>query len=228
MQEYLSQVVAKKYLAKDIVELSVKPVKPRAIKFRAGQFVFFRIGDAWKAYSIASPPADRHRLKFCIKLEPGGKGSEFIKNLKSGDPLEFSGPEGFFYASGLRGDYYFLASGIGVAPFASIIPDLLAKKFAGRAVLIHRDRSENGLPYAGLFRNLAAKNPAFRYVPISKKHQNLTDCLAGLGINLPKSWFYVCGGKEAVDGISQALLKMGVPEERIRTETFLYSDRRAV
>jgi CDP-4-dehydro-6-deoxyglucose reductase, E3 len=81
-------------------ELVVEFVKPPHMDFQAGQFVMLHVpnpetGKAdLRAYSLASDDRIKGEFKLIIKLLGDGKASQFIKDLKAGTPMQFTGPFG--------------------------------------------------------------------------------------------------------------------------------------
>lgn len=219
MQEYQAQVAAKKYLAPDVVELTVKLVKPRAITFQAGQFVFFNVGGAFKAYSITSSPLNKHQLMFLIKLEPGGVGSIFVKNLKLAERLEFTGPEGNFIIKTRAQNICCLAAGIGIAPFVSIIPHKLSKNLPGKLTLIYCAKTEKDIFYHKEFTKLARGHQNFQFLALPGRRLN--EYLEKNYENLNNWNFYICGKPAAVNDAQYLLEKKGCEQERIYIESFL-------
>lgn len=220
MQEHLAEVAVKNYLSADVVELGVKLIRPRSMRFRAGQFVFFNIGGAFKAYSMTSVPADNYRLRFLIKLEPGGKGSTFIAGLKIGDRFEFTGPEGYFTVAAKKQNLCCLAAGIGIAPFLAMIPDQLAKKFTGQISLVYGAGSRAQIFYYQEFQKLAQRHKNFNFIPLAG--QKITEYLKTYYSGHSRDLFYICGKPQAVAGAENLLKVLGHPEDKVRVESFLH------
>jgi len=229
MQVYLSQVSKKTYHTPEVVELQLTLKKPSSVKFRAGQFVFFNIGGAYKAYSMISSPTDRKNLRFLIKLEKNGRAAKFVENLKVEDEMEFTGPEGYFFVREKNKNILCLAGGIGVAPFVSIIPNLLEKKYPGEITLIFGAKTEKNLYHKNFFQALSVTYPNFYFIPlvndsVTDQNHKYPKAAGYLKENFQKYQsfiFYVCGSKEFVSDIEEILKSQGVDEDNIRLETFL-------
>ena len=115
-----------------------------AIEFEPGQFMLLNVQDGKeppvsRAYSIAGRPYGN--FLFCIKLIPGGRGSEYLRGLDLGDSVQLQGPTGHF-TLGLSGtgqdekDLILVATGVGIAPFMC----MLRQMFAGGSVAEHAQR----------------------------------------------------------------------------------------
>ncbi len=77
--------------------------------FRAGQYVSLKLGigdsHVTRPYSISSSPKLTKEGKVCITVKrtlDGFVSDYLIYELKEGDPVMISGPEGFFYHDRLR------------------------------------------------------------------------------------------------------------------------------
>lgn len=99
------------------------------LDFEIGQFVLINIGKSIKrAYSIASTPEELPFWKILVDITPGGPGTTYLKNLKKGDIIQTTNPNGQFILS-LKSNYYiFGATGCGIAPFLPMIDVLIRNK----------------------------------------------------------------------------------------------------
>lgn len=165
------KVLAKKNLAPDIYELKVRT---DFFDFVPGQFLEF-VGSDWKrAYSIASSKAESGsgsevNLTFVIDVSPMGPGSKFVESLKQGDLLTMEGPYGnFVVPDEMRKDeakkLIFVATGAGIAPFRSIIPDLLDSGSPAHIALIFGARSKEISFYFDFFEDLSKENKNFEFI----------------------------------------------------------------
>jgi ferredoxin-NADP reductase len=235
MQEYLVDVMALRYLTADVVELEVRLVAPDMIDFKAGQYMFFKVGteasgkELLRCYSMASPPiAHDPILKFVIRLVPKGVGSEYIKALIVGQSITMQGPTGGFAVPDMSRDLFFVAGGIGVAPFCAMVPDLLSKGFTGNLRLLFGLHNEETVFYYHKFKELLPLHPNFSFIPILSHPESHWPGETGrvttyLSVSYPhyrNSVFYICGSPEMVKDSRQVLLQAGHPARDIKVEIF--------
>jgi ferredoxin--NADP+ reductase len=170
--------------------LSIRPWAPNLFSFtvsRAAGFSFVpgqfaRLGvptggsaDApwvWRAYSMASPPADPD-LEFFSIVVPGGEFSTALARLRVGDALCVERTNyGFLTLDRFEPgrDLWMLATGTGLAPFLSMLADGAVWRDYERVVLVHSVRYANELAYADRIRSLGGGAPGsgarLLYVPV--------------------------------------------------------------
>jgi ferredoxin-NADP reductase len=230
VQEYLTQVTAIKHLTLDVIELQVQLVLPHEISYQAGQFMEFKIGTHYRCYSLVTPPvSDNPNLTFCIKLETQGVGSDYARQLKVGDEVVMRGPKGFFVVEDFGRPIFLVAGGVGIAPFAAIIPDLLARGFKPLVHLLFGVRSEENVFYFDRFNHLAKQYENFHFVPILSRPQShwpgqtgriLTYLEIGYA-NHKEYQFYISGSDSLVKEVRGLLSKLGHEPKKIQTEAFI-------
>ncbi|MCW7488033.1 iron-sulfur cluster-binding domain-containing protein [Leptospira meyeri] len=93
-------------------------------------------------YSLSSFPGEKY-LSITVKRQSGGLVSNFInQNIKKGDLLELGEPSGeFVLPKVLPSKFLFLAGGSGITPIHSILKQLQANQFKGKATLLYFVRS---------------------------------------------------------------------------------------
>lgn len=105
--------------------------------FLPGQYAHIGIPGttAKRSYSFANAAADPGRLRFYIKLIPGGTMSEFVgARAKTGDAIVVHGPYGHFYLRAPRRPILMVAGGTGLAPMLSMLDELAAGGGVGQPV----------------------------------------------------------------------------------------------
>jgi CDP-4-dehydro-6-deoxyglucose reductase len=213
--------------------------------FRAGQFVTMDLPigekrlDRWRSYSIASAPTATGQLELCIVQLEGGKASSYLfEEAKIGTTIRFKGPEGMFVLPAeIKQDLVFICTGTGVAPFRSMILDLVERSVPHQQIhLIFGTRYAEGILYQEEFAELAKKHPSFKYsVALSREEE-----VANLGFDFPvyagyvhqiyeaeygdlrdDVRFYLCGWSSMIDEATERLTQnMGYPKEQVIFELY--------
>ena len=210
---------------------SLKLSVPDDFEFKAGQYLSLSViredgKKIRKPLSIANP-AEKGIIEFCIKIISGGLASEFVKTLKLGEEVELFGPAGKFVINDFDKDLTFIAAGVGIAPFMSMIPDLLKRGFKKNILLLKSARNEKDSLYDSELDELRELNYNFKFYnifshPIAKNQNQgyVQDFLEKYILHDFNGNFYICGLKEMIDDVKMKLLSLGFKEERIFNEKF--------
>jgi CDP-4-dehydro-6-deoxyglucose reductase, E3 len=229
---YKLKVASKKELAPNILLLSVTGDK-EASNFLGGQYYSFKVGEKInRSYSIASGPL-QDTVEFVVDVTPGGPGSVFVEALNESDTFDTMGPFGFFTlektkAADDENPLIFIATGTGIAPFRSMILDLLKNKKTNREITLYFGlRYENEAYFFEEFSNLAAEFSNFTFIPVvSRPTESWTgakghcqDLIMAEPID-PTAKIYICGRTETVIAMAGDLVAYGYPKENVFFEKF--------
>lgn len=211
----------------------------QSLKFIPGQFVqihFSIDGDeVTRSYSIASVPSDRDEIELAIAYVEGGKASRYLWGLKSGDTIAGSGPYGRFC---LRDEsikrYILVATGTGVAPYRTMLPELRLRMAASdlKVHVLMGCREPSELLYGEEFVTFAAAHPAFAYTacfsrklpdqPRPWEHRGYVQRMfAQLNVNPEEDVVYLCGNPNMVDEAVAELQTRAFSPYKIRREKYI-------
>lgn len=186
--------------------------------FVGGQFVNIEVGqNFWRSYSIASSPDYPEILEFLVDVAPGGQGSQFFSNLNIGSEVHIKGPFGRLVVDeGWVGDYCFVATGTGIAPFRSMYSRLDGSKVK----LLWGLRYKEDIILADEFKNIAEF-----CISLSRPNDwngevgHITECLKEKKFG-DNTMFYLCGNNSMIEDAKAILQSKGVSEDRIKFEKF--------
>lgn len=133
---------------------SFRVTRPASLRFRSGEFVMIGLlGDNGKpllrAYSIASPSWDEELEFYSIKV-PDGPLTSKLQHIKVGDEIILRPkPVGTLVHDALLpgSRIWFLATGTGIAPFASLMRDPETYDKYDRVIMMHTCREVAELEY---------------------------------------------------------------------------------
>ncbi len=201
-------------------------------EFKAGQFCFLRINDhklyARHPFTISSKPGDD--FTFTIKL--AGRFTQTAKELKPGDKILIDGPFGNFIPKADK-DLVFIAGGVGITPFMSIIKDHIAKGITQNITLIYGSRTEEDI----IFRNEidSINQPWFKKVHLLSNVDDTTplssgcekgfickDVLDRYVKNKKDSLYYICGPEIMKNNAKKLLKEEGIDGGSIFIEDFFW------
>ena len=203
---------------------------PPEFVFEAGQWISVPFGPkVVRAWTMLSSPAHRRTITISVDVAPGGLGSQWLRALKVGDPVEFKGPTGGFVFN--RADprrAVFFAEEIGIVPVRSILADLYETGFGRAAILIFWARDPSWLLYDAEFRSLARRYPGFTYVPAVREAPGgwrgetgeAAQVIDRLVHSVDRLVVYACGGGDTVNAVRDALVKKGMDRKSVKWEKF--------
>jgi len=110
--------------------------------YKAGQYVAVHLDNEkssrGKFYTISSSPKDK---SLTISVKKIGEFSSALHDLKVKDAIYLSNPLGWFYPEPRMEKIVFLAAGIGITPFFSILKDYANKKIEKEIYLYYTNKT---------------------------------------------------------------------------------------
>jgi ferredoxin--NADP+ reductase len=177
---------------------SFRVSRPQSLRFRSGEFVMIGLMDdrgkpLLRAYSIASPSWDEELEFYSIKV-PDGPLTSRLQHIQPGDDIILRPkPVGTLVHDALLPGkrIWFLATGTGIAPFASLMRDPETYEKYDQVIMMHTCRTVAELEYGRQLVTGLAEDPLIgemvagklRYYPTTTREQSpqmgrITDNLA--------------------------------------------------
>ena len=133
---------------------SFRVTRPQSLRFRSGEFVMIGLLDErgkpiMRVYSIASPNWDEELEFYSIKV-PDGPLTSKLQHIQPGDEIILRPkPVGTLVHDALLPgkNVWFLATGTGIAPFASLMRDPETYEKFDRVIMMHTCRTVAELEY---------------------------------------------------------------------------------
>jgi ferredoxin-NADP reductase len=213
--------------------------KPADFQFRPGQSMDLTLlnpqetdaeGNS-RAFSIASAPFDSD-LMIATRM----RDTAFKRVLRKASPglqVKISGPGGSFVLHRKsEKPAVFLAGGIGITPFLSIIRQTGHDKSPHHIYLFYSNRRPEDAAFLHLLSEAARQNPNFRLIAtmteMDKSHREWKgetgvinkDMLTKHLPSLLGPIYYLAGPPAMVAAMRRMLIEAGVDEDDIRTEEF--------
>jgi ferredoxin-NADP reductase len=213
--------------------------KPAGFQFKPGQYMDLTLIDPpetdaegnIRSFSIASVPEDEYLL-FATRM----RDSAFKRFLRTAAPdteIKMEGPMGSFTLhNNSSKPAAFLAGGIGITPFSSILRHAARAKLPHRLHLFYSNRRPEDAAFMDVLRQLEKENANFKLIPsmseMNKSAQTWNgetgfinqEMLARYLPSLQGPIYYVAGPPAMVTAMRQMLIAAGVDEDDVRTEEF--------
>jgi predicted ferric reductase len=209
---------------KDVTSVYMKPYG-KSVKHEAGQFAFFKFKQKGiresHPYTISSAPnSDLLR----VSMKGLGDWSKNIgKDLVEGTDVNVYGPYGQFTQENLRNSkkQVWIAGGIGITPFLSMLRDLKNKNIKNEIYLICSTKTEEEC----IFREEILKDLDKTNVKVDLHISSVSgyldlDYVKKFVGNFDDAVFLLCGPMPMTDGIKKSLKSNGVHNNDIVFELF--------
>jgi ferredoxin-NADP reductase len=239
MIDYQSTLLGRTEVAEGTMAFQFE--KPKAFVFRAGQYI-----DVTLTGRQAQPgPSDRLTHTFSIASSPLEDNillttrmrntlfKRVMSALPIGSTVEIGEPMGSFNLhNNTARPAVFIAGGIGIAPFLSMLTYATEEKLRHQIVLFYVNRYLKDAAFIDALWKLETANPRFRFVPtLTRMNNESGDWKGKTGHISPEMLltriktlhgpiYYIAGPPTMVASTWQTLRTAGVDEHNIRTDSF--------
>jgi ferredoxin-NADP reductase len=212
---------------------------PSWMRHRAGQHYDIRLTaedgyQAQRSYSIASEPEREGEVDITVERLNDGEVSSYLHDvLIVGDRIEVRGPIGgyFVWEASMTDPLLLIAGGSGVVPLMSMIRHRAAARANNPTALLYSSRSFEEVIYYDELDRLSKANGGLKIFHTLTRSQPanwkgyarridaamLREVADPLGRS---AQVFICGPTLMVESAANALVKMGIDSNRIRTERF--------
>jgi ferredoxin-NADP reductase len=211
--------------------------KPAAFVFKPGQFIILTLLDPpetdaegnVRTFSIASAPGERTLMVATRMRDSAFK--RVAGRMPLGTEVRLEGPFGNLTLDATR-PAAFLAGGIGITPFRSILVHAAKSRLSHRLFLFYSNRRPEDAAFLDELQALQRENPNYTFVGTMTEmersqhpwlgetgHINQT-MLARVLSGVARPLFYIAGPPPMVNGLHAMLNGAGVTDGDIRTESF--------
>ncbi len=204
--------------------------------FLAGQYVALtlEIGGirTSRPYSISSPPNQTGFYDITVRRVEGGLVSNYLLDeVGRGDRLLSSGPAGHFYYNPLFHDKTMvcIAGGSGITPFMSIVHEIADCGIDRTVFLFYGNKNPGDVIFHEKFQAISDRFENIHYIPVIEEPPDDYDGSRGLITGdlikekigrLEDKTFYLCGPQGMYDFCIPELVKLGIPDKKIREEVY--------
>ena len=212
---------------------------PEWMRHRAGQHYDIRLTaedgyQTQRSYSIASEPEREGEVEFTIERIADGEVSTYLHDVViPGDRVEVRGPIGgyFVWEASMSEPLLLIAGGSGVVPLMSMIRHRRAAEAKNPTVLLYSSRRFEDVIYYNELDQLSRSNNGLQVFHTLTRSQPtgwngyarridepmLREVATPLG---KTAQVFICGPTLMVESAANALVKLGIDSNQIRTERF--------
>ncbi len=197
--------------------------------FLAGQYVWLRLPKLFypdekgeiRAFSICSSPNIKNSVMFTFRKSESGFKKTLLE-MPIGAKIFITGPFGSrVFPEDPAKRMVFLAGGVGIAPFLSMIRWATETNFPQQMYLLYANQNTERTAYSEEILELKAKNTNFTFT--SKIGPITAEDIDDIRADSNDIVWYISGPKEMVHGVARTLFNKGMTEENIKMEEFYYS-----
>ncbi|MCA9369931.1 MAG: hypothetical protein H6774_00380 [Pseudomonadales bacterium] len=231
-QRFIAKLEDKTIQSTKFTQFKFELVEPYRLDFLAGQYVSFKVSESGdrRSYSICSSPDIKHGFELLVEILPDGLGSQYLNTLPFGSQVEILAPMGMFTLekAPVATEYIFVATGSGVAPYFSMLQELLQVQHDTRPITLYWGlRYGEEMCWQDEFSLLAEAFENFTFHPVLSRpgegwplcSGRVTDCLSVHHISTEAD-FFLCGNKTMIADMTELLSQKGVVKTHIHTEQF--------
>ena len=203
--------------------------KPAGFAFRAGQAVVLELVDR-RTFSLVSAPFEGELVIATRMRDTAFKRA--LHALPDGASVKLTGPLGQFGLADTARPAVFIAGGIGITPFMSMLRQAAQERSPQPLLLLYSNRRPEDAAFLGELQDLERKNRNFRLVATMTDMASsargwsgetglvnadlIRRCAGGLAAPV----YYVVGPPGMVMAMQETLRGAGIAEDDIRSEEF--------
>jgi ferredoxin-NADP reductase len=200
---------------------------PEPLSWQAGQFIHytFQHPDAddrgierW--FTVSSAPSE-HDVVITTRIN-SERSSSFktaLLALKPGDTIEADAPEGDFVVDDPTQKSVFIAGGIGITPYRSILKEAAAQGQQLDVKLLYANRTDE-VAFKDELDTLRQANPSLTIDYIIAPRKLDEDLLQQVVTENQDAVVYVSGPEPMVEDLTDKLAAMGLPKDQIKGDYF--------
>lgn len=183
------------------------------MKYLPGQWLRVRLSEELKhQFTLSSSPSEDF-LQFTTKFGVESEYKKALWKMKVGQGVEINGPFGSFVLdTNDTAPRLFLAGGIGITPFRSMIRYNLDCNFSLDIVLVYAVKNKSQAVFVGELPAAVVESETQGRLDEIKIKNLVPDYLT-------RTW-WVCGPPAMVESFVELAQKMGVGADKIRSEEF--------
>jgi len=213
----------------------------KPVNYLAGQYFYFTLPSlnypdprgATRHFTLSSSPTEGNLLRNTTRIREESGYKKTLDELEIGTLIEGEGPNGTFILDEAEpGPHVFLAGGIGITPFRSMIKYAADKNLNTQIHLIYSNSIPEEIAFRAELDGLAKSWPNLKLdMTVTKPEESkepwngLTgrideNVIQKLVPDINNNIFWVCGPPTMVEAMEQTLGKLNLSSGKVRSEKF--------
>jgi ferredoxin-NADP reductase/ferredoxin len=185
-----------------------------------------------RSYTIASTPTWRDRIEITVKREEHGLVSRWLHDeLRIGEEVRIEAPNGTFCFTGAQAESVVLiGAGVGITPMMSVARYLTETSWPGKIYLVLGFQAPRDFIFRNEIAGLQSRNANLSVTvtmsrPGDEQWSGAVGHIDGVLLasavpDIATGRAHICGPPAMMDGMKAALVGLGVPGVKIKTEAF--------
>lgn len=212
-------------ITSDVTSFIFEPKQP--LSWQPGQYLHYNLPhsgaddrgiERWFTNSAA--PSEKHvMISTRLASDHSSSFKNALQKLQPGDEVDADGPEGSFTVEDFSRNYIFVAGGIGITPFRSILVEADRQGQQIKATLLYANRS-NDIPFKDELEAIASRNSQLKINYIVQPQKIDRDLLKQYVGVVENPIVYVSGPEPMVKSLADDLAVIGLPKDNIKTDDF--------
>jgi len=181
-----------------------------------------------RTFSINNPPSESSYLSITTRIRDSAF-KRSLRDLPIGTEVEIDSIRGVFVLPEKeKRPLVFIAGGIGITPFLSMLRHLAKTGFKQKVTFLYSNHDVKSTPYLDELEKIEEENSNFKLILTMTRDQNWKGESRHIDSSFIKEYFpkgndnfyLVAGPPEMVEAVFNSLLEAGVESKNIRTENF--------
>jgi len=213
----------------------------KKFSYFAGQFIYCTLPKlnypdskgATRSFTVSSSPTEGPLIRFTTKIRQESGYKKTLDTLVMGSLIEVDGPNGsFILDENEKGPHIFIAGGIGITPFRSMLKYVLDKNLHFNLYLVYSCSTLEELSFKNELEHYADLSSNFELTftiskPEESKHKwkghigridaNLINKVSS---NYQNPTYWICGAGSFVDDMAMVLKNLGINKSKIKSDKF--------
>jgi glycine betaine catabolism B len=226
------KLITKQNEAKGTKSFFWEPEKP--ISYSPGQYLYFTLPKlnypdkrgATRQFTLSSSPTEGNLLRFTTRIRQESGFKKTLDELPIGSIVDGQGPSGtFIFDEKETGTQIFLAGGIGITPFRSMIKYATDNKLLSQIYLIYSNTDSDIVFKKELDKiSKSYQNIKIQYVLSSTEGHldgiKISKFMKNWQLNINNCTFWLVGPPPFIDAMETILGKLKVSSNKIRSDKF--------